>query len=65
MPGSLFALFRGTDGRSLMRALIALALLNAFAHRDYRLGGPVIVKEYADRLDVHSPGGFIGGVSPA
>lgn len=40
------------------------ALLNAFAHRDYRFGGPVMLKEYGDRLDVHSPGGFIGGVSP-
>lgn len=41
------------------------ALLNAFAHRDYRLGGPVVVKQYPRELHVHSPGGFIGGVSPA
>lgn len=41
------------------------ALLNAFAHRDYRIGGPVLVKQYPGALDVHSPGGFIGGVSPS
>jgi ATP-dependent DNA helicase RecG len=41
------------------------ALLNAFAHRDYQIGGPVVVKQYGHGLDVHSPGGFIGGVSPA
>lgn len=40
------------------------ALLNAFAHRNYRLGGPVILKQYDRELHVHSPGGFIGGVSP-
>ena len=41
------------------------ALLNAFAHRDYQLGGPVLLKQYPGGLDAHSPGGFIGGVSPA
>lgn len=40
-------------------------MLNAFAHRDYRLGGPVVLKQYDRELHVHSPGGFIGGVSPA
>jgi hypothetical protein len=29
MRGSLFALFRGADGRSLVRALVALVLANA------------------------------------
>ena len=40
-------------------------LLNALVHRDYRLGAPVIVKQSADGLAIHSPGGFVGGVSPA
>jgi ATP-dependent DNA helicase RecG len=39
------------------------ALLNAFCHRDYRLGGPVIVKQYDDRLEIASLGGFIGGIN--
>lgn len=39
------------------------ALLNAVAHRDYRLGGSVFVRQYARRLDVVSPGGFPPGVT--
>jgi ATP-dependent DNA helicase RecG len=41
------------------------ALLNAVAHRDYRLGGSVFVRQYAQRLEVASPGGLPPGVTPA
>ncbi len=41
------------------------ALLNAVAHRDYRLGGSVFVRQYAQRLEVVSPGGFPPGVTAA
>lgn len=41
------------------------ALLNAVAHRDYRLGGSVFVRQYAQRLEVVSPGGLPAGVTPA
>lgn len=40
------------------------ALMNAFCHADYRIGGPVIVRQYPDMLEIGNPGGFIGGVSP-
>ena len=40
------------------------ALLNAVAHRDYRLGGSVFVRQYARRLEIVSPGGFPPGISP-
>ena len=40
------------------------ALLNAVAHRDYRLGGSIILRQFASRLEVVSPGGFPLGVSP-
>jgi ATP-dependent DNA helicase RecG len=40
------------------------ALLNAVAHRDYRLGGSIFVRQYARRLEVVSPGGFPLGVTP-
>lgn len=45
--------------------LIALreALLNAFCHADYRINSPILVKHYADRIEMSNPGGFIGGVS--
>lgn len=39
------------------------ALLNAVAHRDYRLGGSVFVRQYPHRLEVVSPGGFPPGIT--
>lgn len=41
------------------------ALLNAVAHRDYRLGSSVFVRQFAQRLEVASPGGLPPGVTPA
>lgn len=41
------------------------ALLNAVAHRDYRLSGSVFVRQYPQRLEVVSPGGFPPGITPA
>lgn len=41
------------------------ALLNAVAHRDYRLGGSIFVRQYARRLEIVSPGGFPLGITPA
>ena len=40
------------------------ALLNAVAHRDYRLGGSVFVRQFAHRLEVISPGGLPAGITP-
>jgi ATP-dependent DNA helicase RecG len=40
------------------------ALLNAVAHRDYRLGGSIFVRQYARRLEIVSPGGFPVGITP-
>lgn len=40
------------------------ALLNAFCHRDFQLGGPVLVKQYPTKLRISNPGGFIGGIRP-
>lgn len=41
------------------------ALLNAVAHRDYRLGGSIFVRQYPQRLEVVSPGGFPPGITAA
>ncbi len=41
------------------------ALLNAVAHRDYRHGGSVFVRQFAQRLEVVSPGGLPTGITPA
>jgi ATP-dependent DNA helicase RecG len=40
------------------------ALLNAVAHRDYRHGGSVFVRQFPQRLEVVSPGGFPPGITP-
>ncbi|MBA3007527.1 MAG: putative DNA binding domain-containing protein [Proteobacteria bacterium] len=40
------------------------ALMNAFCHVDLRIAGPVMVKLYADRLEISNNGGFIGGITP-
>ena len=45
-------------------AVVREALLNAFSHRDYRLGGSVFVRQYAQRLEIVSPGGFPPGITP-
>lgn len=41
------------------------ALLNAVAHRDYRAGGSVFVRQFPRRLEVVSPGGFPPGITTA
>lgn len=39
------------------------ALLNAVAHRDYRHGGSVFVRQYRHRMELVSPGGFPPGIT--
>lgn len=45
-------------------ATVREALLNALAHRDYRLGGSTFVRQYPKRLEIVSPGGFPPGITP-
>jgi predicted HTH transcriptional regulator len=40
------------------------ALLNAFSHRDFTKPGPIMVKQFKDRLEISNSGMFIGGVTP-
>ena len=39
------------------------ALLNAVAHREYSNGQSVFVRQFPNRLEIISPGGFSGGVT--
>jgi ATP-dependent DNA helicase RecG len=39
------------------------ALMNAFCHVDLRIAGPVMVKLYADKIEISNLGGFIGGIT--
>jgi ATP-dependent DNA helicase RecG len=40
------------------------ALLNALIHSDYRIHGPILVKQFKDRLEIGNPGGLAGGITP-
>ncbi|MFO1432661.1 MAG: ATP-binding protein [Candidatus Competibacteraceae bacterium] len=40
------------------------ALLNALVHADYRIPGPLLVKQFRDRLEIGNPGGLPGGITP-
>jgi len=40
------------------------AVLNAVSHRNYQLAGSVLIRQYARRLVVESPGGFPPGITP-
>jgi ATP-dependent DNA helicase RecG len=40
------------------------ALLNALCHAEYRIAGPLLVKQFLGRLEISNPGGFIAGITP-
>jgi ATP-dependent DNA helicase RecG len=40
------------------------ALLNAFAHRDYREPGMVFIRHWRNRMEINSPGRFVLGITP-
>lgn len=40
------------------------AIMNAFSHCDYRLPGPILIKQYSHAIEISNPGGFIGGITP-
>ena len=49
--------------RTYPEVAVREALLNAFVHADYQLGGPIMVKQSSAKLEISNPGGFIGGIS--
>ena len=40
------------------------ALMNAFCHAEYRIAGPILIKQFPRRIEIGNPGGFVGGISP-
>lgn len=40
------------------------SLLNAFGHRDYRMNGTIMLKQFKDKLILTNPGEFVGGITP-
>lgn len=57
-----------TAGFSVRRAypvrVIQEAVTNAVLHRDYRIPQDIHIRIFANRIEVESPGGFPGAVSP-
>lgn len=40
------------------------ALMNAFCHAEYRIVGPILIKQFPRKIEISNPGGFISGISP-
>jgi ATP-dependent DNA helicase RecG len=40
------------------------ALLNSLVHSDYRIHGPILVKQFKNRIEISNPGGLPGGITP-
>ena len=50
--------------RTYPKVALREALMNALCHASYRIASPVMVRQYADRIEVTNPGGLIGGITP-
>lgn len=51
--------------RALPPSAVREAIINGVVHRDWASSAPTVVEHVGDTLTVTSPGGFIGGISPA
>ncbi len=56
--------FLETPIPSFPEDVVREALLNAVVHRDYTLPDSIYVRMYPHKLEISSPGSFIGGVTP-
>lgn len=56
--------FLETPIPSFPEDVVREALLNAVVHRDYTLSDSIYVRMFSNRIEISSPGSFIGGVSP-
>ena len=50
--------------RTYPKTALREALLNALCHGDFRIAGPRLVRQYADRIEISNPGGLIGDITP-
>ena len=39
-------------------------ILNAFCHADYQISGPVLIKQFQQKIEITNPGSLIGGITP-
>jgi ATP-dependent DNA helicase RecG len=52
------------EDRTYPEVALREALMNALCHADFRIAGPILVKQFPRKIEIGNPGGFIGGVSP-
>jgi len=52
------------DILSFNEIVIREAILNAVSHREYRFGGSVFIRQFPNRIEIISPGGFPSGITP-
>jgi len=50
--------------RTYPEIVLREALLNALVHADYRIPGPILLKQFKGRLEISNPGGLPGGITP-
>lgn len=43
--------------------VIREAILNALAHRDYKISSEIVIKQYPSKIEISNPGGFPKGVT--
>jgi ATP-dependent DNA helicase RecG len=51
------------DIPTLNEVVVREAILNAVAHRDYRLGDSIFIRQFPRKLEIVSPGGFPPGIT--
>lgn len=51
------------DIKTFNEVAIREAIQNAIAHRDYRLGGSIFVRQFSRRIEIVSPGSFPPGIN--
>jgi len=52
------------DVRTFQERIVREAILNAVSHRDYQLAGNNFMRQYSERIELDSPGGFSMGITP-
>lgn len=52
-----------SDIKAFNEEVIREAILNAISHRDYRNQGSVFIRQYPERIEISSPGGFLPGIT--
>ena len=50
--------------RTFQERVVREAILNAVCHRDYQLAGNNFLRQFPERLELDSPGGFTAGITP-